>query len=467
MLKLLGSAAEPIYAVDEKRRVVYCNSACGRWLRLDPERLVGATCVWQALPDASDPVALAAAALCPPPQAFAEPPPPGPGNASSDPPNAAGEITARLVWPGRDGTTQRWPARFIPLARLTGESLGVLAIVERLPLAEHTANPPTEAAALHEQLRRFHATLSQGGHFGRLIGDSPAMQLVRRQVKLAAGSNAGVVIVGPTGSRRQLIARAIHVQSPAAQAGSFVPLDCGLLTTEQFVDALRTMTVAGSPRKTLRAGTILLSDVERLPRDAQRILAAAWDQPDFTPRVIATARQPLDELPPQERLIPELTSRLSVLVVRAPALVERLDDVPLLAQSALEDCNTADSKQLAGFTEEALDWLANYTWPGDLSELIEVVRTTHETAKGPLIRLSDLPRFLRHAHDAAVHPRKSPEPIDLEATLAQVERELIERALELARNNKSKAAQLLGTTRPKLYRRLVQLGLIDESAGGE
>ena len=100
-----------------------------------------------------------------------------------------------------------------------------------------------------------------------------------------------------------------------------------------------------------------------------------------------------------------------------------------------------------------------YAWPGQIDELAAVVREAATQAEESEIRAADLPKRLRHAAEAVRYTRQPAEPIDLEQFLARVEKELIERALREAKGNKSQAARLLGLTRPRLYRRMVQLGL--------
>jgi DNA-binding NtrC family response regulator len=140
-------------------------------------------------------------------------------------------------------------------------------------------------------------------------------------------------------------------------------------------------------------------------------------------------------------------------------LAERRADIPLLAQAFVEERNARGPKQRSGFSPAALDRLDSYHWPGNLDELAEVVREAHERSAGPEILPDDLPKRIELALDAAARPRRREERIVVDEFLAQIERELIERALAQSKGNKAKAARLLGVTRPRLYRRMVQLGL--------
>jgi len=161
---------------------------------------------------------------------------------------------------------------------------------------------------------------------------------------------------------------------------------------------------------------------------------------------------------------PRLFCALGTMTIRLPALRDRPEDLPLLAQAFLERENVDNPKQLGGFTPEALDVLVAHAWPGNLDELTQFVHETHARARFGRVEANDLPERIRWSSTAAVHSAQVDEPIVLEELLANLEKELIERAIARARGNKSKAAKLLGLNRPRLYRRLVQLGLAEEDS---
>ena len=176
-------------------------------------------------------------------------------------------------------------------------------------------------------------------------------------------------------------------------------------------------------------------------------------------RLIVTAREPLDVAAARGSFRTDLAGWLTTLVIELPALSKRPDDVPPLAQFFVEETNAEGARQLGGFTTDALDRLVQYAWPGNVAELAEVVAESCAKAEGPLVAVDDLPRRIHLAADAALHPPRAEAPIVLDDYLAEIEKELLRRAMARARGNKTKAASLLGLTRPRLYRRLVQLGL--------
>jgi DNA-binding NtrC family response regulator len=162
-----------------------------------------------------------------------------------------------------------------------------------------------------------------------------------------------------------------------------------------------------------------------------------------------------------------LLDAISTMTIQIPPLVDRLEDLPILAQYFLEACNRASSKQVGSLRSDALESLALYSWPGELDQLRETIEAAHAASTSHEITAADLPPIFYQAFRAATHRRREPERIVLDELLAAIEKEAIVRALAQAGGNKSVAATLLGMTRPRLYRRLVQLGLAREEADGQ
>jgi DNA-binding NtrC family response regulator len=174
----------------------------------------------------------------------------------------------------------------------------------------------------------------------------------------------------------------------------------------------------------------------------------------------------------QEQIRPELYYGLSVLVIRTLPLRERRHDLLLLAQSLLERANQRTGSTCGGFTPRAVPVLQAYDWPGNLSELARVIDVAHDHLRSqtraekamPLIDMDDLPASIRgHLGAAYLPPTAAPSIKPLDELLTEIERRLIETALSRARQNKSRAAELLGISRPRLYRRIKELNLPDDS----
>jgi DNA-binding NtrC family response regulator len=166
---------------------------------------------------------------------------------------------------------------------------------------------------------------------------------------------------------------------------------------------------------------------------------------------------------PVDAISTELVDVLSTITIQLPRLADRLEDLPILAQFCLESCNERSPKQVGSFRSDALDLLMLYSWPGEVEQIKEVIAAAHNACSSHQILPADLPAVIHHAANAATHVRRQPERIVLDDLLAAIEMEAVVRALAQSRGNKSEAAELLGMTRPRFYRRLVQLGLAEGS----
>ncbi len=310
-----------------------------------------------------------------------------------------------------------------------------------------------ESARLHDLVRCFHQQAAARYRVDSLAGESLAVRRARAQIELAAQSRASVLIVGPPGSGRQHAARAIHYG--AAEPGALVPVACSVLEEELIVS-----TVAAAQRKpdSNVSGTLLLADVDTLAPQVQAELARLVGSRGFPMRLAATSQEPLVELARQGKFREDLAQWLSTLVIELPPLAGRRGDLPLLLQLFLEETNAAGERQLAGFTPEALDALAAYRWPGNVDELIRLVRQAHEKAEGPRIGLGDLPEQIHLAADAAAHPRASRSRSSSTSSSPGSKRSCSS-AVVRAKGNKTKAAKLLGISRARLIRRLAQLDI--------
>jgi DNA-binding NtrC family response regulator len=454
ILRLLNAVDSPVYFVAEDRQLAFVNKACAKWLGVDGSDLIGRVCRYQS--GDSDPLAAAADSLCPPPEVF------------------HGKRTiAALSIQDTSGASKRRRAEFIPLSDDDGSVVGVLALVGAVELAEGdvaicpTVTESDEAPRLHELVSKFRTAMAGRHRLERLAGKTPAMHRVRAQIEMAAQCNATVLIVGPAGSGKQHVAGTIHfAQSPPV--GALVPISCAALPSEVLVSTLSALSKKHAAANYEQTATLLLTDVQMMPAEVQADVANWLSAAPKNIRIIATSKLPLSSLADQGVFRRDLAMLLSTIVIELAPLASRRDDVPLIAQMLLEDCNSeSQSKQLRGFSADAMDKLVAYDWPGEIDELAAIVREAFTTAEGHEIAAGDLPKKLRLAAEAAKFPRKPVEPIDLEKFLAQIETELIERAMKQAKGNKTQAAKLLGLTRPRLYRRMVQLGLVQETETAE
>ena len=261
----------------------------------------------------------------------------------------------------------------------------------------------------------------------------------------------------------------IHHESDARRK-SFVPLDCRRLPAYELKQAIRRLLEADSDEPSrvpaLQAGTVYLVDAEHLPRDLQVRLAEAFhadSRRERLPlRLMASTTIELEDALDDDRVCPEFYYLLTPLCIRLPPLRRRPEDLSLLAQHFLEGLNRGDEKQVGGFAEDVWKLFRQYNWPGNLDELSIVVEEARAACSGDVVRANDLPFRFRTGLDAqSVGPILAPKPAPLAPLLAKVEKDHIESVMGQCRQNKSKAAELLGLTRARLYRRMEALGIED------
>jgi DNA-binding NtrC family response regulator len=336
--------------------------------------------------------------------------------------------------------------------------------------------PDTVESELHVELLALRRELHDEYGFDSLIGSGPFHRRLLDQVRLAAASTIPVLIVGEPGTGKRHVARIIHQQGPNCQQ-PLIPFDCESLPAQILERELfggdrlhgraipndSQSNVAGRPRLSFVVGaTLLTHEVLTLPRDLQLRLVSALDT---RVRLLATTVNDPDLALEREQIRPELYFALTGLVLRLRPLRERHSELALLAQHLLERANQRGGKQRTGFAPDAIEVLAAYDWPGNLRELGRVIDQAHASSDrdGTLIETDDLPASIRGNLGAGFAPPVHPSPIEpLDEILTQVERRSIETALRQARRNKSRAADLLGISRPRLYRRIKELNLPDE-----
>ncbi len=448
LLHFLDEQRRPLYVLDEQGQIIYCNTACAEWCGLEAENLIGAHCRYHA-GAAENAVDSAAAGLCPPPEVF-----------------SGSSLSASVVCGGEN--KRRRGARFFWLEE------GILAVLdfddaalENTPFENTNAEPSSSLAQapgsreLHEALRNFTTNWRRKFHRRGLIGECLAMQRVRWQVEAAAKSRARVVIFGPRGSGREHVARTIHALSGADDSiGPFVPLDCRLIDAEILQSSILALSRRCQESDVSPAGVLALLDIDELSAEAQAELAGFLELSSFDMQIIATAREPFSfRQDDRQGVRLDVQHALSAVVIGLPPLSQRPDDIPLLAQYFLEENNRGQSRQLSGFSDEALDFLAAYPWPENLDELVSAVEHACHNAEDRQVGADNLPEKIHVARRAMAHPPRKVEAIVLDDYLQNVETELVRRALAASKGNKTKAAKLLGVSRARLHRRIEHLGL--------
>lgn len=332
-----------------------------------------------------------------------------------------------------------------------------------------------EVAALYDQRRRVRALeeqLLRDLEFHGIVGKSPAMLEVFDFARKVAKHYTNVLIAGPTGTGKELVARAIHQISPVSQQRLAV-CNCSalvdtLLESQLFGHVRGAFTGATDTRPGLfeyaNGGTVFLDEVSETSlamqakllrviqnREIQRVGSPEVRQ--VSVRLIAATNRDLRAEVLAGRFREDLFYRLSSIQIRVPSLTERLEDIPLLMQFFLKKYNEAYGKNFAGLTRRAQSVLLQHNWPGNVRELENVISSACITAGGEFIDLDDLPEHMQ---------RRGPRSLEGEEwrplSLDDVRKVHIQRVLTMCHGNRLRAAQILGIGRTSLYRYLKRDG---------
>jgi two-component system response regulator AtoC len=294
-----------------------------------------------------------------------------------------------------------------------------------------------------------------------------------------------VLLRGATGTGKELVARAIHEESPR-RGRPFVAVNCsalaeGVLESELFGHARGSFTGAVSDRKGLfeeaNAGTLFLDEVGDVSAGMQAKLLRVLQEREVTRvgtakpvsvdvRVVAATHQDLEKLVEEGRFRADLYFRLKVFQIKLPELRRRPEDIPALAGAAVARWNerTQDaSRRVAGFSDEALAIMAEYDWPGNVRELMTTVEHACIVCDGGRILPSHLPEEVRagpaEERNGGAESRGGESGRRYQAPGREMEREAIRQALEEADGNRTRAATLLGMGRTTLWQKLKEYGL--------
>lgn len=446
--QLVQQAGEPVFWLSAELRLLWVNRAWEDLTGHSAESVLGVACLAHGPPrDGTLPGACGS--FHPPPEVLEGRP--------------AGTRTL-IVQPSGERLWRR--IEFWPFHNDKLEVSAILGLVR--PGDEPALLPDSDGHRLRVDLLEARERLVARHGGDALIGRGPAHRRLLDQIATAANATAAVLLVGETGSGRRHLARMIHQQGTARQF-ALISLDCAALPPEVLKRELFGTVGDGTPSTTriaLPTGkTLLIGDVLDLTRDIQARLAHALETP--TKLIAVTSRDP-EAAMQADLLRADLYYALTALVIRLSPLRDRLDELPLLAQHFLERANLRGARQRTRFSDEAVDTLLGYDWPGNLRELARVVDDAHGRGKRDTVEVDDLPAAIRGHLGAAYTPPPPPRPLTpLDELLTEVERRLIEKALERSRHNKSRAAELLGISRPRLYRRIKELGLPDEPESTE
>jgi DNA-binding NtrC family response regulator len=353
--------------------------------------------------------------------------------------------------------------------------------------------------ALKGEVDRLKKHATNRTSFDDLIGTSPAMVMVKRLGERAARSSIPVLITGESGVGKEVIARAVHGSSDRA-GKPFVAVNCGAIP-ENLVESIlfghEKGSFTGASDKHLgkfqeaNGGTLFLDEVGELPLDVQVKLLRALQESEIDPigakrsikvdvRIVSATNRDLSQAASEGRFREDLYYRLNVFPIEAPALRERKSDIPALLDAFVRRFNVEEGKSVVGASAETVACLAAYDWPGNVRQLENAVYRAIVLADAPYLQPHDFPAISGIAAPApesladiaaAYLPSATAGDVPVDQpvrildgrghlrTLEEIERDLIQLAIEVYAGHMSEVARRLGIGRSTLYRKVREQGL--------
>src|SRR5262245_20721751 len=346
-------------------------------------------------------------------------------------------------------------------------------------------------AGLHAEKRSLERQLSYKGSLGELVGTSPQMQEIFALLQQAGPSKACVLITGESGTGKEMVARTLHALSGRRQ-GPFVAINCAalpetLIESELFGHEKGSFTGASERRagcfEVAQHGTLLLDEIGEMPLPTQaKLLRILEDSKvrrlggkvefEVDVRVLAATNKVPDEAVRGGHLREDLYYRLNVFHVHLPPLRERIEDIKAIAESLLTELNLKHDCKTVDIAPAVLDAFQRYKWPGNVRELRNALERAVILAGEGTIEMKHLPAVLHARTAAAMSGGPAPEgaiapPVvedrdsvrfPIVTTVEEAEKGLIVRTLEHTRNNKTRAAEILGTSLKTLHNKLKEYG---------
>jgi len=321
--------------------------------------------------------------------------------------------------------------------------------------------------------RKLQERLEEKFGFAGVIGESPAMLRVLDKVRRAADSDVPVLLQGQSGVGKELLAEAIHNNSPRRNE-LFQPVNCAglsdsLLESELFGHVKGAYTGAVSDRKGFFAiadgGTLFLDEIGDMPLNMQAKLLRVLEDQIVVPvgsttgikvdvRIVSATNHDLAKAVEEKQFRQDLYYRIGGLSIDIPPLSKRREDIPLLAEHFLKEFAQAQERKVKGFTPAALRALKSYSWPGNVRELRNYIKTMVVLADSEKLDVADLP-FEMHRATSEIDEMSNLAGVKLE----ELEKTAISRTLEMLNGNREAAAKMLGIGERTLYRKIKEYGL--------
>jgi two-component system response regulator HydG len=331
-----------------------------------------------------------------------------------------------------------------------------------------------------QKIRELHQALSQRDGFHGILGKSSAMLKTFGLIQSAAESDAPLIIYGESGTGKEMVASVIH-RLGRRKKGPFIRVNCSalsenLIESELFGYEKGAFTGAHETRKgrfeAADGGDIFLDEIGDLPLSTQvKLLRVLQEKEiervgDYHPikidvRLISATHRNLKELVARERLREDLFYRLHVIPIYLPPLRERMEDIPILVDSLVSELRLRTDKPVQSIDKEVMERFMQYSWPGNIRELINTLEYAFVLCKGESIELEHLPDSIAESGKKIFLPGKS-------AVAGNTEKERVIWALNHAEGKKTEAARILRVSRQTIWKKIKKYGIqVEKSVSTE
>ena len=328
-----------------------------------------------------------------------------------------------------------------------------------------------KTASLEKEVRVLKSRLNE--NLENFTGKSPAMEKVYALIRKAAPANANVLIEGPSGTGKELVAQALHNLSHRSQ-GPFVAVECAalsatLLESELFGHEKWAFTDAKTQKigkfEAANGGTIFLDEISEIDASTQVKLLRVLETKTFQRvggnenikadiRIIAATNRDLRKYVAEGKFREDLYYRLNVIDIRLPALKDRPGDIALLTARFLKEFSEQNGGTVTGIDKKALKALEDYSWPGNVRQLRNIIEKMVVLASGEKLTIDDVPEEITGSATGTVTTASASTVAAAGATLAESEKAQILAAIAAHNGNKSRAAEALGISRRTMHRKL-------------
>ncbi len=355
-------------------------------------------------------------------------------------------------------------------------------ITDVVQLNQKLSQTHQEVQSLKREIDKIH---SQTDSFASIYGHSQAIHEAISVAKRVAATSVPVLLRGESGTGKELFARAIHEASQLS--GPFVAINCGAIPANLFESELfgyQPGAFTGADKKgkaglleKAQGGTLLLDEIGDMPKEMQVKLLRTLQEKSFyrvggsqlvhiDVRIIAATHQNLEEMIVSGQFREDLYYRLNVVAILLPSLRERLDDIPELVQRGLQYYSALHAKKISKLDPALMAALIQYQWPGNIRELFNVLERLVILADSDILGRGNLPQHLLQSLLSKEDTTKADSDAGLSAVTANLERDVIARALKEENYNKAGAAKKLGIPRSTLYYKMQKLGFKCQETDG-